>query len=278
MVHVKYMDDGAVAVRIDLKSCLTNDPVTRPFPLTYRERTRHILPEDNNLLQYYIRDAQEFASSNKMKINKVKTNLMLFSKSRNFDFPPELYFNDGTKVETIKEQKILGVIISDDLKWKQNTEFLCSKARGKLWVLRRMMNLDLDKFQLFDAYKKEIRSILEYAVPVWHSSITSKQSSQIEAVQKLAFRIILKDSYSSYKRACDFFQTKTLKLRRVEICKRFAEKNLESSNSLFQRVNTDPRLRTRRTRVQEYKCNTKRYQKSSLPFLASLLNSTGPAT
>ena len=87
-----------------------------------------------------------------------------------------------------------------------------------------MMNLDLDKFQLFDAYKKEIRSILEYAVPVWHSSITSKQSSQIEAVQKLAFRIILKDSYSSYKRACDFFHTKTLKLRRVEICKRFAEK------------------------------------------------------
>ena len=50
MVHVKYVDDGAVAVRIDLKSCLTNDPVTRPFPLTYRERTRHMLPEDNNLL------------------------------------------------------------------------------------------------------------------------------------------------------------------------------------------------------------------------------------
>ena len=60
-----------------------------------------------------------------MKINKVKTNLMLFSKSRNFDFPPELYFKDGTKVETIREQTLLGVVISDDLKWKQNDEFIC---------------------------------------------------------------------------------------------------------------------------------------------------------
>ena len=50
---------------------------------------------------------------------------MLFSKSRNFDFPPELYFKDGTKVETIREQTLLGVVISDDLKWKQNAEFIC---------------------------------------------------------------------------------------------------------------------------------------------------------
>ena len=203
---------------------------------------------------------------------------MLFSKSRNFDFPPELYFKDGTKVETIREQTLLGVVISDDLKWKQNTEFICSKARRKLWVLRRMMNLNLNEFELFDAYKKEIRSILEYAVPVWHSSITCKQSAQIESVQKLAFKMILKESYSSYKSACNHFQTNTLKQRRLDICKRFALKNLESPNSLFECTNPDPRLRIRRTKVREYKCNTKRYQKSSLPFLANLLNSTGLAT
>ena len=132
-----------------------------------------------------------------MAINKSKTNLMLFSKSRKYDFPPEVQFSDGSKVETVGEQTLLGVVISDDLKWKRNTDFICSKARRKLWVLRRMMNLDLDEFQLFDVYKKEVRTILEYAAPVWHSSITKKQSSQIESVQKLAFRIILKQSYSS---------------------------------------------------------------------------------
>ena len=118
--------------------------------------------------------------------------------------------------------------------------------------------------------------MVEYAAPV--SSITKKQSSQIESVQKLAFRIILKQSYSSYKNACSFFQTVTLKQRRLEICSRFALKNVESSNSLFKLAENDPRLRTRKTRVLEYKCRTKRYQRSSLPFLASLLNSSGLAT
>ena len=209
-----------------------------------------------------------------MVINKAKTNLMLFSKSRNYDFPPEVFFEDGIKVEPVSDQTLLGVVISDDLKWTKNTSFICLKARKKLWVLRRMMTLDLDAYQLFDVYKKEIRSIVEYAVPVWHSGLTVKQSSQIESIQKLAFKIILKEKYSTYKSACTFFGTETLKNRRLKICQKFALKNLDSTTSLFTLAETDPRLRIRRTRVKEYKCNTKRYQKSSLPFLANLINSS----
>ena len=104
-----------------------------------------------------------------------------------------------------------------------------------------MMTLDLDSHQLFDDYKKEIRSILEYAVPVWHSSITNKQSAQIESIQKIAFKIILKQKYSTYRSACNYFGTETLKLRRLKICRKFALKNLESTNSLFEVAENDPR-------------------------------------
>jgi len=34
------------------------------------------------------------------------------------------------------------------------------------------------------------RPILEYACPVWHSSLTVEHSNRIEAIQKRAFRII----------------------------------------------------------------------------------------
>ena len=61
---------------------------------------------------------------------------------------------------------------------------------------------------------KEVRSILEFAVPVWHSSITIKQSSQIETVQKLAFKLILGPAYLSYDSACTIFQTQILKQRK----------------------------------------------------------------
>ena len=201
---------------------------------------------------------------------------MKFSFSRKFDFPPEVYFNDGTRVECISETSLLGVIISDDLKWSKNTSFLCSKARRKLWILRRMQLLDLDPMQLFNAYKKEIRSVLEYAVPVWHSGITRKESSEIEGIQKLAFRIILKQSYSSYTRACAFFVTETLEKRRQSICLKFALKNIKSNQSLFEVAPKDERLRQRRRIVKEFTCNSKRFERSSLPYLASLVNSHQP--
>ena len=73
---------------------------------------------------------------------------------------------------------------------------------------------------------------------------------------------------------CNYFGTKTLKLRRLKICRKFALKNLESTNSLFEVAENDPRLRTRNKKVHEYKCNTKRYERSSLPFMAKLINST----
>ena len=47
--------------------------------------------------------------------------------------------------------------------------------------------MELDMFQLFDVYIKEIRSILEMAVPVWHPGLTKKQTADIESVSKVGF-------------------------------------------------------------------------------------------
>ena len=41
---VKFVDDGSVAVSVDLKACLVPDPVQRPRPLNYHECTGHKLP------------------------------------------------------------------------------------------------------------------------------------------------------------------------------------------------------------------------------------------
>ena len=65
------------------------------------------------------------------------------------------------------------------------------------------MNLDI--YQLFDVYTKEIRSILEMAVPVWHSGLTNKQTADIESIQKVAMQIILQQNYISYAFACKTF-------------------------------------------------------------------------
>ena len=58
----------------------------------------HVLPIEDNLLQFYINDTEDFAYENRMVINKQKTKVIHFSKSRKWDFPPELIFSDGTPI------------------------------------------------------------------------------------------------------------------------------------------------------------------------------------
>ena len=69
---VKYVDDGLVAVSIDLKKCLIDDPQPRPRHLAYDERNQQILPSENNILQYGLDDTEEFTNQNEMKIERKK--------------------------------------------------------------------------------------------------------------------------------------------------------------------------------------------------------------
>ena len=126
-----------------------------------------------------------------MMINQPKTNMMMFNRARKWDFPPEIFFQNGGQMNVVHQFKLVGVVVTDDLKWEENTKYICQKARRKLRLLRRMKGLNLTVLQMVDVYCKEVRSILEMCVPVWHYSLTKKQSATIERVQKVAFRIIL---------------------------------------------------------------------------------------
>ena len=129
---VKFVDDGTVAVRVNLKSSIVPDPVVRPRPHNYHERTGHVLPVEHNILQNYISEAEQFTADNKMVINKQKTKIISFTKSKKWDFPPELRFSDGTEIECVPAIKLVGVVVTQDLKWSQNTDYICGKARKKL--------------------------------------------------------------------------------------------------------------------------------------------------
>ena len=135
-----------------------------------------------------------------------------------------------------------------------------------------MKQLNLNTSQLFDAYSKEVRSILEMAVPVWHSGLTQKQSNSIERIQKVAFKLILGEKYENYENACKFLGAQTLFQRRVNLCKSFARKNLKSEHSFFEKYECSVNTRSRNRVVKEFHCNTSRYSKSSLPYLAKLIN------
>ena len=97
--------------------------------------------EQSSKKKVYISNAEHFAIKNKIVINKKKTKVISFTKSSKWDFPPELDFNNGTLFEYVEEIKLVGVVVSQTLKWYKNSEYICQKARQKMWLLRRWLNL-----------------------------------------------------------------------------------------------------------------------------------------
>ena len=88
--------------KIYLKRALINDPVTRQKPLNYHERTGHIIPINNNLLQLTLNNLHKYTEDNLMRINMSKTKIMLFNTSRKFDFPPEMILPNSSSAECLE--------------------------------------------------------------------------------------------------------------------------------------------------------------------------------
>ena len=75
-----------------------------------------------------------------MKINQTISKVRLFNTSYKNDFTPELEI-DGVMLELVEKMKLLGVIITSDLKWRENTEFITKKALERLWLQKRLKKL-----------------------------------------------------------------------------------------------------------------------------------------
>ena len=86
-------------------------------------------------------------------------------------------------------------------------------------------------------YDKQVRSLLELAVPVWQPALTQHESKQIERVQKAACHIILGNKYVDYDNALNMIGHDSLKTRRIQLCQKFARKSLRGGVTIKKREN-----------------------------------------
>ena len=91
---------------------------------------------------------------------------MLFNFCKKLDFPPDYKFGRES-LAVVRESKVLGMIISENLKWDSHITYICKKAYSRIWLLRRMMQLGLDHNIILDVYFKEIRSLVEYGAVIY---------------------------------------------------------------------------------------------------------------
>ena len=269
----KYVDDLSLLEAINLKLQLANAPPVLG-PRNIHEQPGLHLPPEQSVLQHQLADLLEFTNQNKMKINMKKTKVMPFNLSKKYDFLPQLSFPDGEPLEVIYTTKLLGVTLSSDLSWSHHINDITKRATKKLWVILRFKTLGGTREQLLSVYQLRVRSTLEFAAPVFHSSLSQDLSRQVEMVQKKAFAIILGKDYLSYESALGTLQQERLDARRESLSCNFALKCTKSPlHSTIFPLNTNHRENMRYVKkYKEHQCRTSRYYRSAVPYMARLLN------
>ena len=87
-----------------------------------------------------------------------------------------------------KRRKLFGVHIQSDLKWRKHVYEIEKRARGKLYIMLRLLKgHGLPRCDRSSpSYQSFLRSILEYAAPVWHRGLTQNQRHRLERERRNA--------------------------------------------------------------------------------------------
>ena len=108
-----------------------------------------------------------------MRLNSEKCKEMIIDFSRNYSL------TSGIQSVTIGEQvlergehaKMLGVAISSNLTWSKHVDNIVSKAGKRVDMLYQLKRAGISQLDLVTIYVSVIRPVLEYACPVWSTSL-----------------------------------------------------------------------------------------------------------
>ena len=104
------------------------------------------------------------------------------------------------------------------LNWNEHCDSILKKATKRLFVLRTLKRVGLATSDLVLVYCSIVRSIVEYASPVW-AAIPLYLDELIESVQRKALKIIF--GRVDYTEALVLAGQESRSDRRVGACKRF---------------------------------------------------------
>ena len=143
-------------------------------------------------------------------------------------------------------------------------------------MIRRLKALGASHEELVDVYSKQVRCVLELAALVWNPGLTAGQNAQIERVQKTVCSIILAQDYSTYEDALLTLDLSKLSDRRLVLNLKFANKCYKSDKykhwfEVSDNCQQGMQTRSVKLGLKPVHSRTKRYKKSPLPYLTTLL-------
>ena len=206
-----------------------------------------------------------------MNLNPKKCKELVISSLRTRPDLGPLCVNE-CPLERVSSHKVLGVTISDTLRWNEHVREIVSKASKCLYILRVLKRSGIPPEDLINIFYALVRSVLEYACVTWSTSLPIYLKDKIERVQKRALRILF--PALSYRDAIVAANSTRLNVRRDELCKKVWDGICVPGSRLHhlippKRADCHAYELRNKNHVSLFKCRTERFKKSFFPTMAS---------
>ena len=171
--------------------------------------------------------------------------------------------NKETIIQECTEEKDLGVIIDNELKFDKHIQEAVKKASRVLGMIKRNF-MYIDKENLLLLYKGLVRPILEYGNVIW-APYLKRQSSEIEKIQRRATKLIKEIKDEPYERRLKLLKLPSLKARRtredlIQCYKIFRQVDDISTDTFFtQAKSQSTRNNTDKIFIRYSKLNIRKY-------------------
>ena len=122
----------------------------------------------------------------KVSFNSLKSRDMIFTNKMLNNSPPLIFKNDF--IERVNTHRQLGVYLTSNLDWSFQINDICLKANRKLSVLRNVKMLKRKTLDLL--YKIIVRSVIDYALPLYGNNLKKTDLARLERLQYRAAKLV----------------------------------------------------------------------------------------
>ena len=132
----KYIDDLSIIelINLILNGIASYNPKQQvPSDIGIGHKFLH---SDHFKTQTYLNNITEWTEQKQMKLNTDKSIYMIFNFSKNYQFNTRLYLEDSL-LQQVRQTRLLGVIVSDNLSWHANTANLVKRCYQRMIILKK---------------------------------------------------------------------------------------------------------------------------------------------
>ena len=179
----KFIDDASFLETLNLLAIgLASFNFKQNIPSDIAENSLFI-PTENLKTQEHLNKISQWTDKQEMKLNTDKTKYMLINFCKSLEFNTRIYLNNSI-LEQVKQTKLLGVIISDNMTWHANTAEIVNKSQKRMIILRKLCEFKIPVKDMIQIYILYIRSLVEQSSVVWASSITQQEKMTLRESRK----------------------------------------------------------------------------------------------